>query len=273
MISRKEPVDIRDVELFSEKGAIVIRRAFSAEWLDRVGEGVERNLRDPSPYGCRYTAEGAPGAFVDDYCNWQRIPEYRDFIFDSGAAELAAALLRSQSVRIFHEHVLVKEPGTREVSPWHQDQPYYCVDGDQVCSLWLPLDPVPRSVSPEFVAGSHRWGKQFAPRKFVDHRAYEGALAAFEPVPDVDASREEYEILSWDLEPGDCIAFHMKTLHGAPGTEKHPVRRRAIATRWLGDDAVFAVRPFPTSPPFPELRTLTPGEPLDHALFPVVFSR
>ncbi|HJS75080.1 MAG TPA: hypothetical protein VJ921_12395 [Vicinamibacteria bacterium] len=77
---------------------------------------------------------------------------------------------------------------------------------------------------------------------------------------------------SWalDLELGDCIAFHMKTVHGAPGTAQHPFRRRAFSTRWLGDDAVFATRPFPTSPPFPEL-ALKPGDPMEHELFPVVF--
>jgi ectoine hydroxylase-related dioxygenase (phytanoyl-CoA dioxygenase family) len=144
------------------------------------------------------------------------------------------------------------------------------VDGEQVCSVWLPLVPVPRSVSPEFVAGSHRWGKTFAPRKFVDHRPYEGSLSAFETVPDIDARRTEYEILAWDLEPGDAIVFHMKTLHGAPGTAEHRFRRRAFSTRWLGDDAVFATRPFPTSPPFPGLG-LKPGEPMEHELFPVVY--
>jgi ectoine hydroxylase-related dioxygenase (phytanoyl-CoA dioxygenase family) len=260
---------VDDAGLFDGKGAIVVRAAFSSRWLDRLAEGLERNLREPSSYGCRYTKSDAPGAFVDDYCNWQRIPEYRNFIFDSGVGELVARLLRSRTVRIFHEHVLVKEPGTREVSPWHQDQPYYCVDGEQVASLWLPLDPVPRSVSPEFVAGSHRWGTLFAPRKFLDHRSYDGALGSFTVVPDIDARRSEYEILSWDMEPGDCIVFHMKTLHGAPGTAQHPFRRRAIATRWLGDDAVFALRPFETSPPFPGL-ALEPGSPLADERFPIV---
>jgi ectoine hydroxylase-related dioxygenase (phytanoyl-CoA dioxygenase family) len=144
------------------------------------------------------------------------------------------------------------------------------VDGEQVCSVWLPLDPVPRSVSPEFVAGSHRWGKTFTPRKFMDHRPYEGSLTGYETVPDIDSRRDEYEILSWDLEPGDCIVFHMKSLHGAPGTAEHRFRRRAFSTRWLGDDAVFATRPFPTSPPFPGLK-LKPGEPMEHELFPVVY--
>ena len=177
-----------------------------------------------------------------------------------------------KAVRFFHEHVLVKEPGTREISPWHQDQPYYCVDGEQVCSIWIPLDPVPQSVCPEFVAGSHRWNRMFTPLKFADHRPYDGAFERFEDLPDIEATRGDYEILSWALEPGDAIAFHMKTVHGAPGTATHATRRRAIATRWLGDDAVFAERPFTTSPPFPELG-LEPGDPMEYELFPVVVSK
>ena len=94
----------------------------------------------------------------------------------------------------------------------------------------------------------------------------------FEDVPDIEATRGDYEILSWALEPGDAIAFHMKTVHGAPGTATLATRRRAIATRWLGDDAVFAERPFATSPPFPGLE-LEPGDPMEHELFPVVVSK
>ena len=42
----------------------------------------------------------------------------------------------------YHEHVLVKEPGSATSTPWHHDQSYYPVDGDDVCSLWIPVDPV-----------------------------------------------------------------------------------------------------------------------------------
>ena len=116
-----------DVQAFRNKGAVCLRQVVDLSWLDVLAEGLEKNLNDPSPYGCRYTAPGSPGAFVDDYCNWQRFSEYRSFVFDSGLGEVVAELLGSSVVRFFHEHVLVKEPGTREISPWHQDQPYYCV--------------------------------------------------------------------------------------------------------------------------------------------------
>jgi ectoine hydroxylase-related dioxygenase (phytanoyl-CoA dioxygenase family) len=256
--------------VFARDGVVCLRGAFALRWLEVLAEGIERNMREPSPDACRYTPDGAPGAFYDDYCNWSRIPEYRAFAFDSPVAAIAAALMGAREVRLFHEHVLIKEPGTREVTPWHHDQPYYCVDGDQLCSIWLPLDPVPRIACPEFVAGSHGWGKLFHPRHFVNHQGYAATGVPYEPVPDIDARRGEFEILSWDMAPGDCLVFHMRTLHGAPGTATLKTRRRGFSTRWMGEDAVFAVRPVKTSPPFPEVQ-LAPGDPMRHPSFPLVW--
>ena len=68
------------------------------------------------------------------------------FIETSGVAAIAAELMGSRTVRLYHDHVLVKEPGTRQRTPWHQDQPYYNVDGRQNASMWFPVDPVPRAL-------------------------------------------------------------------------------------------------------------------------------
>jgi ectoine hydroxylase-related dioxygenase (phytanoyl-CoA dioxygenase family) len=83
-----------------------------------------------------------PGYFLEDFCNWQRIPEYRQFIFGSSAGSVAGQLMQSRVTRLYHDHLLVKERKTQQVSPWHQDQPYYNIDGNQTCSMWLPVDPV-----------------------------------------------------------------------------------------------------------------------------------
>ena len=151
-----------DIDAFRAHGVIVVRGAFS-EWVETVAKGLERNLSEPGPYTRGYTPDGKPGGFIGDYCNWQRIAEYESFIRESPAAEIAGRLMGAREVRIFHEHVLVKEPGTEERTPWHHDQPYYSVDGTLSCSLWMPLDDVPDSVCPEFIAGSHRWRRWFMP--------------------------------------------------------------------------------------------------------------
>lgn len=264
------PIAESDVDRYQHDGAIRLRDAFDRNWIDVLARGFERNLAEPGPNAARYTPEGNPGGYIDDFCNWQRIEEYRDFVFNSPAAAIAGRLMRSAVARLFLENMLIKEPGTLEVTPWHQDLPYYCVDGSKLASIWLPLDPVPRAACPEFVAGSHRWGKVFTPRRFVDLQDYQYPAGTFDAVPDIDGQRERYEILAWDIEPGDCIVFDMRTLHGAPNTARLATRRRAFSTRWLGDDAVYAKRPGKTFPTLPELG-LQPGDPLDRPMFPVLW--
>ncbi len=258
------------IESFKADGAVLLKGYFR-DWVEPLRAGIERNLREPGPFQRVYTPKGGSGRFVGDYCNWARIPEYRRFVLESPAARVAQQLMGSRTVRIFHEHILVKEPGTRELTPWHHDQPYYCVDGAQNVSLWMPLDRVPRDICVEFVAGSHRWGRWFRPQKFTGI-AYDHKSDALEDMPDIGAHRSDYRLLSWDVEPGDAIAFHFLTVHGAPGNLTNN-RRRAFATRWLGDDAVYAVRSGEISPPFPGLdRRLTPGAPMAAEEFPLVIS-
>ncbi len=266
------PVKIGDTEIldFWRDGAVKLSGLFALPWIDKLRTGVEENFADPGPDACRYTKENDPGGFYDDYCNWTRIGPYSDFVRNSPAGEIAGRLLESSAVRIYHEHVLVKEPGTRQVTPWHQDLPYYGVEGNKLCSIWLPLDPVPLQACPQFIAGSHATGDRYVPKLFKDQQPYGDTITGYADIPDFEADRGSHRILSWDLQIGDCLVFHMATVHSAPGTVELKSRRRGFSTRWLGDDAVFAERPWPTSPPFRNL-TLEPGDNMQHELFPVVW--
>ncbi len=261
------------ISAFRSDGAVVLRGALGQRWLDLLAEAVERNRRDPSPWSHWYTDEHRAVGFWSDYVTWPEIEQHRRVAFESPLADLAGQLMGSDTVRFFHEHVLVKEPGATERTPWHHDQPYYCIDGDQNVSTWIALDPVPAGAGVRFVAGSHDWDRWFVPRRFVDHRPYADPAERFELVPDVDelieSEPERYRLLSWDVEPGDVIAFHFRTLHGAPGNELR-TPRRAVSLRWLGDDATWAERPWEVSPPY-EPEGLSVGDPLgDDPRFPVV---
>ncbi|MGE0723554.1 MAG: phytanoyl-CoA dioxygenase family protein [Alphaproteobacteria bacterium] len=259
-----------DIRAFREDGAVCLRGVMPEHWLEVLAAGVERNMREPGQFGKRYTPEGKPGLFFGDYCNWQRIAEYEDFFRHSPAAAIAARLMGSRKVNLFHEHVLVKEPGTEERTPWHQDQPYYTVDGADIVSLWIPLDPVPREVSLEFVAGSHRWGKWYTPKRFADGDDHPAKQQDFVPVPDIEAERDRHRILGWSLGPGDLIAFQALALHGAPGNTSRS-RRRVVSARFTGDDARFVLREGFMSPPPPAAGGPRPGAPMDSDVFPVIW--
>jgi ectoine hydroxylase-related dioxygenase (phytanoyl-CoA dioxygenase family) len=255
------------VAAYQQDGVVVVRGAFR-DWIGRLDEGVTALRREPSPLERSVRPADGSAPFFQDFCNWQRIDAFRAFVFESPAAEIAASLMRSDRARFFHDHVLVKEPGSSVVTPWHQDEPYYCVAGEQTVSFWTPLDPVSRAVTLECIAGSHRWNRAgFRPVRFDGSPLYPGA--DFEELPDIDAKRAELAVRGWALEPGDAVAFHFRTVHGAPANVAMQPRR-VFSHRWVGADARFVARGAKGSPPFPHL-ALTDGAPFDAPEFPVFY--
>lgn len=263
-------IDPTLVETFQRDGAVCIRQLFRPQEMAVLRAGIDENLAHLSPRAKVASRPDDPGRFVEDFCNWQNNVHYRRFIFDSALAETAARLMRSATARLYHDHMLTKEPGTRQATPWHQDQPYYNIEGRQNASFWIPIDPVNRESTLEFVAGSHL-GPWLMPRSFMDLEARwfpEGTLA---DLPDVEANREAFRILGWELQPGDAVCFHMLMLHGARGVTG-PHRRRVFSARFLGDDITHAPRRWTTSPEFPGLDAELPaGAPMNHPLFPLLW--
>jgi ectoine hydroxylase-related dioxygenase (phytanoyl-CoA dioxygenase family) len=258
------------IEQYQRDGAVCIRQLFGQEEIALLRAGIDSNLSSLSPRAIVASSAADPGRFVEDFCNWQDNVAYRRFIFESALAETAGRLMQSSTARLYHDHMLTKEPGTRQRTPWHQDQPYYNIEGRQNVSFWIPVDPVSRDSTLELVAGSHL-GPWLMPRTFMDAQARwfpEGSLA---DLPDIDAAREKFRILGWDLQPGDAVCFHMLMLHGARGV-LGPQRRRVFSVRFLGDDIRHTPRRWKTSPEFPGLADVLPaGAPMNHPLFPLLW--
>ncbi|KZY43371.1 phytanoyl-CoA dioxygenase [Roseovarius sp. HI0049] len=256
---------------FQRDGVVCIRGLFTPEEVETGRRGIDANVAAPSPRAKVASAPGDPGYFLEDFCNWQDNPQYHDLIFKTGIGEVAGRLMGARTTRLYHDHLLVKEPNTSARTPWHQDQPYYNIDGMQNCSMWAPMDPVSRESTLEFVAGTHT-GPWLMPRTFMSHEAKwfpEGSLG---DLPDIEADRSAFDIRGWALEPGDAVFFHMLTLHAAAGVGNR--RRRVLSVRFLGDDIRHAPRNWTTSPAFPGLEDELPaGAPMEHPLFPVLWER
>jgi len=254
------------VAAFAADGAVVLRGVF-ADWVEPLRAGTAALMAHPSPRERSYQPRDGSGFFFQDLCNWQDVPEYRDFVLHSPAARIAARLMGSTVGRFFHDHVLVKEPGSSIVTPWHQDMPYYCCSGDQSVSFWIPLDPVARAAALECIAGSHRWGLEHRPRRFDGSILIDGDTRP--DIPDIEADRSKYRVLGWEMAPGDAVAFSFRSVHGAAANVS-TTRRRVFSARWVGDDARFVDRGGKGSPPLAHL-TLKTGDPLDGPDFPVVW--
>lgn len=254
---------------FARQGAVVIRGALSPALVDTLRAGIDANLAAPSANAKVASSADDPGKFIEDFCCWADNPQYRELIWQSDLPRLAAQLTGSARVRLYHDHMLTKAAGTRQPTPWHQDQPYYNIDGTQTVSFWIAADPVPRESTLEFVAGSHL-GPWLMPRTFMDNQARWFPEGSLEELPDVDADPLRYPVLGWAVEPGDVVAFNMLSLHRAAGSA---VDRRVLSLRFIGDDVRHAPRQWVTSPDFPGLADRLPaGAELDDPLFPLVWA-
>jgi len=254
------------IESFEQDGAVLVP-GLLADWVSVIEAGIERNMRERGSYASEGVAAGGSGSFFDDYCNWQRIAEFREVVEHSPAAQAAAKLMRSATAQFFHDHVLVKEPGTQKVTPWHQDSPYYFVDGAQTVSFWIPIDPV-KEATLRLIAGSHRWPKPVLPVRWLNDANFYDSKDDYLPVPDPDHDAS-LRVVEWHMQPGDVVAFDYKTVHGARGNLA-PTRRRVLSLRWVGDDARYAERPGRTSPPYPD-HHMQPGQRLREDWFPVIW--
>ena len=283
------------IAAYRRDGVVCLRGAFDSGWMDVVRLGFERNLAHPGrratvyPTGADafvgredirnfvsdpFVPGGSPEPrFYNDCTTWQDNPEYRRFVYDSPAAAIARTLMGSRKVNIFFEDIIIKEPHADAPTPWHQDVPFWPVRGAQVCGIWIPLDPITRENRIDFIAGTHHWGKAFLPMDMVDPEAHYGVdLAPYTPTPDFDAGPADYKILTWELEPGDCLVFDGHVIHGAPANPVDRLRR-VFATRWTGDDCVYAGdKHKQLGPPFPRCG-IAPGAPMDSKTFPVILPR
>lgn len=254
----------QDILQYEVDGAICLRGVISPEWLDRLRGATVRAL-DAGVMDMN--KKGGTGRFLGDLNLFHKDPDFRAFAFEGPSWEIARTLMRSREVRLFSDQLFVKEPGTSTPTPWHHDQTYWPVVGDHVCSVWVTMDPVSSETSGlEYIRGSHRWGRRFNPADFGEMSLEMLHDAANEMMPDIDADRAAYDFLSWDMEPGDCLVHHALAVHGAGGNRSSTRQRRAISTRWFGDEAYFRPHgPFQT-----EMVGLEAGQRMTSPMFPLV---
>ena len=258
------------VVAYERDGVVCLRRALAPHWVDLLAEGIEFAIHDGVARDSAFSIAkpGEPGFFFYDTFMWKRIDNFRRFAFDSPAADLAMGIMRARSLIYYFDFMLVKEPGTSRKTPWHYDEAYWPISGSQICNLWTALDLIPEETTLRFLRGSHRWTKNYRAVHFDPDLDYAN-LPNDPPPPDWDCEDGDHEIVFAPLEPGDCLIFHNRTHHSAPGNSLAATRRRALATHWIGDDITYNDKPQETDPPY-RGENLAHGGSMECASFPRV---
>lgn len=228
---------------FWRRGVVVVPGVLAGAELDLVRDQVDAYLSDSRVPTTEISGRDSEvGRFVYGHDMLRYVSAMSAALCSSGLVpEIIEMLGCDGPLTLLDDQIYVKEPGTAEPTPWHQDGSYWAVSGKQLCTAWLALDPVrPENGGLEFVLGSNRWGTIFRAQPFALGQKV-GDLS-HPPVPDDDTLRGEHTLWSPQLAPGDAVVFHALTLHGA-GPNRTAVRRRAVVSRWAGPDVRYAPRP------------------------------
>ena len=296
-----------EIETYRRDGVVCLRGALSDEWVAVVRDAVddaERRYREAQSEGSMIESMFAPtlqhshlhamgqlGEMLEaqgvdvlrdeapDTSDGQYIlvnnavldyPAIQRLAFESPLAELAAQLFGADKVNFLFDQIFIKQPGAGTRTAFHQDWGYFHVDGEQVASFWTAAEAVAQeNGGMGYVRGSHLWDLH-SPNAFISQTT--SGDNGLPSLPDIEGHESEYDIVYFDVDPGDVIVHHYRVAHGSRGNTSLDRTRRAVSLRFAGDDATALHRPSAPAE-FPVDPNLQDGDPLDSKTYPVVWRR
>ena len=273
-----------EVETYHRDGVLLLPGMFDKDWIELLNKGLDANIEAPTRRSRIWYKDTSGRSMFYDHTAWKGIEEYRKFIFNSPAAQICGQLMRSTTINFFFDSVFVRSTGTQFETPWHQDEPYWSVEGYDACSIWMPLGPVKRKNALSFVPGSHRLKTVFKQYNFGDLNPVrkknvdqvDFSDIAEQEFPDINADPERFGVVSWDMQPGDCIAFNGRTMHGGSGKLDDGCELRVFTTKWVGDDVRIKFRDCGMDPDHSAdmiEKDLKPGDRPGTNLYPRIWTR
>lgn len=236
------PITDDEVATFERDGVVHLIGVLNPALVAAMSEPLEAVLASPEVADLGAMVGGTGPTFVAGTDHFRTRPDFAAFACRSPLPAIAAALLRSQSVWLVEDSVLVKEPGSPHRTQFHTDLGYFHLRGAQLCTTWVPLDATgPASGMVQYLPGSHRLSHDYRPNHFVDPTPLPDTVG--EVVPDILADPAlAGALITVEALPGDVVIHHARTIHGGPANSS-TTRRRAISVRYGGDDVRHLRKP------------------------------
>jgi hypothetical protein len=224
-------LDHAQILRFREDGFIRLPSVLSAATLAEYAPPINRLVDEGNRLKDIPLAERSlyDQAFIQ-VCNlWTRDDRVREIAFSKRLARIAAELLGTRGVRMWHDQALYKEP-SGSFTPWHVDQQYWPMANPNSITAWIPLQPVPMEMGPLcFGRGSHR---KHIGRDLEISSESEELIRAEVKKQKIDEVQEPFEL-------GD-VSYHLGwTLHRA-GPNTTPTPRRVFTIIYMDVDMRLA---------------------------------
>lgn len=264
--------------IYGYEGVIKLPGLLDDDLLGKCRDCFDWSLRNPSALA-HVNYQGTEHQHHVDNFNPAAVEMYHELVSAPVFAHTLAEILESEHVWYFAEEIFYRHGGKGGRAPWHQDFSYVPVAGRQWANLWISFEHLPRKNSLEVVRGSHL-GPLYDGSDFMDPDNPTNPLHGgdWKVLPDIERERaanpSSWDIVSYDIAPGDVLMLHPATLHGGAPVDGETPTRRTLVLRFFGDDAVF--QPLGVEDRYKFLGDelfeaafggLAPGDPLRSSLF------
>ena len=256
------PITEAQVQLYEENGFIQLHDVLPMKEVEQLRTALEIAVEDRRKFnlneGPRQDPEYAK-VFLQMVNLWERYPSIRKYVLNRRIGEIARRLTRSSSVRLWHDHALIKYPRDSKATAWHQDQVYWPMNETGALSCWMALDDVTvQNGCMSFIPGSHKLG----PLAPVDlGNAGTDSLLTLLPPGLKSASSP----VAMEMKAGSCTFHNGLTFHYAgPNVTGNP--RRAMVTIYMPAGTTYKALLHLVG----DRAHLFPGDEIDGPLFPIV---
>lgn len=143
MLHEFYPISREQLDYYKENGCIKLKNVLNSELLEFYGKEITQKIKELNtlniPMEERSTYQKA---FLQVMNLWRESEIVKEFVFSKRLAGIAAQLMEVDSVRLYHDQALYKEP-SGGITPWHADQYYWPLSSDKTVTVWAPLQETP----------------------------------------------------------------------------------------------------------------------------------
>jgi len=223
------PISEEQVRFFQENGYCRLDGVLTMQEVEALRVALDVAVEDRQKYarneGPR-TDDGYAKVFLQMVNLWERYPAVRAHVQSHRIGEIARRLARARSVRLWHDHALIKYPRDSKPTVWHQDWVYWPMRETGALSCWMALDDVTvNNGCMSFIPGSHKLG----PRDPIDlgNADPEALLRLFPP-----GERSRFAPVAVEMKAGSCTFHDGLTFHYA-GANVTDAPRRAMVSIYM----------------------------------------
>lgn len=221
----------KSAKIISDERLVQLRRAMDDVYALKFETGR-------APWSHSWSPGDNPMALrKTDNAHWSN-NTIRDLATDGVIGAIAAKLLRSPEIRLWHDQLLYKPGGGPNAAKlganvgWHQDLHYWQCASGELITAWVAFDDVTiANGAMSVVPGSHKWG--LLPASDFFNQDLEQLQRKIE-----ELSGQKFQTHTCQLKAGEVSFHHSLTIHGSgPNSTDRP--RRSLAVHLMGADCAW----------------------------------